>query len=45
MFHIQEKALNAGVSAALVGDYLTTLGASVEQDKAMFQRMGRGEEN
>ncbi len=45
IFHIQEKALSAGVSAALVGDYLTTLGASVEQDKAMFQRMGRGEEN
>jgi len=41
IFHIQEKALSAGVSAALVGDYLTTLGASVEQDKAMFERMGR----
>lgn len=40
--HIQEKALSAGVSAALVGDYLTTLGASIEQDKAMFQRIGRG---
>lgn len=44
IFHIQEKALSAGVSAALVGDYLTTLGASVEQDKIMFQRLGRGEE-
>lgn len=41
IFHIQEKALGAGVSAALVGDYLTTLGAGIEQDKAMFQRIGR----
>ena len=45
IFHIQEKALSAGVSAALVGDYLTTLGAGVEQDKEMFQRIGRGEES
>ena len=44
IFHIQEKALSAGVSAALVGDYLTTLGASVEQDKAMFKRLGRSGE-
>ncbi len=43
IFHIQEKALSAGVSAALVGDYLTTLGAGVEQDKAMFRRMDRAE--
>ena len=39
--HIQERALAAGVSAALVGDYLTTLGASIEQDKALFDRLGR----
>lgn len=39
--HIQEKALRAGISAALVGNYLTTLGASIEQDRAMFQRLGR----
>lgn len=38
---IQEKALAAGISAALVGDYLTTLGAGIEQDKAMFRRLGR----
>ena len=42
---IQEKALGAGVSAALVGDYLTTLGASIEQDKAMFKRLGRDTED
>lgn len=41
IFHIQEKALSAGVSAALVGDYLTTLGAGVEQDKTLFKRLGR----
>jgi biotin synthase len=38
---IQEKALNAGISAVMVGDYLTTLGANIEQDKAMFRRLGR----
>ena len=41
--HIQEKALGAGISAVLVGDYLTTLGASVKDDKAMFERLGRCE--
>ena len=45
IFHIQEKALAAGVSAALVGDYLTTLGAGVEQDKVLFKRLGRSEES
>ncbi|MBK5915423.1 biotin synthase BioB [Rhodocyclus purpureus] len=43
IFHIQEKALAAGISAALVGDYLTTLGASIEQDREMFRRLGRGD--
>lgn len=41
IFSYQEKALAAGISAALVGDYLTTLGASIEQDQAMLQRLGR----
>lgn len=37
---IQEKALLSGVSAALMGDLLTTIGASTEQDKEMFARLG-----
>ena len=41
IFSYQEKALAAGISAALVGDYLTTLGAGIEQDQAMLQRLGR----
>lgn len=41
IFSYQEKALAAGISAALVGDYLTTLGASIEQDQVMLQRLGR----
>ena len=41
IFHIQERALSAGVSATLVGDYLTTLGAGVAQDQEMFARLGR----
>jgi biotin synthase len=42
--HIQEKALSSGISAALVGDYLTTLGSNIDQDKAMFEKMGRSSE-
>ena len=38
---IQEKALAAGVSALMVGNFLTTLGANIEQDKAMTRRLGR----
>jgi biotin synthase-like enzyme len=36
----QAKALHAGVSAALVGDYLTTLGSKVKEDKEMFVAAG-----
>lgn len=32
-FQIQEKALCAGVSAALVGDYLTTLGRALNRTR------------
>ena len=38
--HIQDKALASGVSAALVGDYLTTIGTNIEQDKAIFKSAG-----
>ena len=38
--HIQQKALRSGISAALVGDYLTTIGTNISQDKVMFQEAG-----
>ncbi|MCU4173606.1 biotin synthase BioB [Carboxylicivirga sp. N1Y90] len=38
--HIQDKALKSGVSAALVGDYLTTIGTNIQQDKAIFDKAG-----
>ncbi len=38
--HIQDKALKAGVSAALVGDYLTTIGTNIVQDKETFKDAG-----
>ena len=38
--HIQDKALKAGVSAALVGDYLTTVGTDIAQDKERFNSAG-----
>lgn len=41
ILHIQEKALRLGVSAMMVGDYLTTLGADVDKDNEMLSRLGR----
>lgn len=38
--HIQNQALRTGVSAALVGDYLTTVGTNVSQDKKIFSEAG-----
>jgi len=38
--HIQERVLKAGVSAALVGDYLTTIGTNIQQDKVLFKSSG-----
>lgn len=40
ILHIQEKALLSGVSGTLMGDLLTTIGASTDEDKAMFERLG-----
>lgn len=36
----QKRALHAGVSAALVGDYLTTIGTKVNEDKVMISNAG-----
>jgi biotin synthase len=38
--HIQQKALRAGISAALVGDYLTTIGTNIAEDKVLFENAG-----
>ncbi len=38
--HIQEKALAAGINAALVGDYLTTTGTKIAEDIVMFEKAG-----
>lgn len=35
--HIQERAINGGVSAAIVGDLLTTLGIDMEKDLTMLK--------
>lgn len=37
---IQDRALLSGVSAALMGDLLTTTGADTASDKALFARLG-----
>lgn len=37
---IEEKALQSGINAALVGDLLTTLGSNVDTDKKTFTRAG-----
>lgn len=36
----QHKALKAGVNSAIVGDLLTTIGTSVEEDKDIFKAAG-----
>ncbi|MBN2165938.1 MAG: biotin synthase BioB [Marinilabiliaceae bacterium] len=40
IMHIQDKALKAGISAALVGDYLTTIGTKIDDDKELFTKVG-----
>lgn len=38
--HIQEQVLSCGVSGAIVGDLLTTIGSNIEEDFNNFSRMG-----
>ena len=37
----QELCLKAGVNGIIVGNYLTTLGQSVEEDKETFKKLGK----
>lgn len=37
--HIEEKALKCGISAALVGNLLTTVGSNISQDMQMFKKL------
>jgi len=36
----QDKALKAGINSAIVGDLLTTIGTSVDEDKVIFKKAG-----
>jgi len=38
--HFQDKALHAGINAALTGDYLTTVGSNTEEDVRDFKASG-----
>jgi biotin synthase len=38
--HMQNEVLAAGANAALVGDYLTTNGSNISQDKEAFKKAG-----
>ena len=38
--HLEERLLQCGVSALIVGDMLTTTGSDIETDKRMFIRCG-----
>ena len=38
--HFQDKALRAGISAALTGDYLTTIGSNIDEDIRDFTKAG-----
>ncbi len=40
ILHIQEKALKAGINAALVGDLLTTVGSKITDDIDCFRNAG-----
>ena len=38
--HIEERAIRAGVNAAIVGDLLTTVGSKVQEDCEKVKRLG-----
>ena len=38
--HFQDKALKAGINASIVGDMLTTLGSSIQDDINIFRKEG-----
>jgi biotin synthase len=38
--HFQDKALKAGISAALTGDYLTSTGSNIQEDINYFKQAG-----
>ena len=38
--HFQKKALHSGISAALTGDYLTTIGSNIDEDIKDFKEAG-----
>lgn len=38
--HLHDQVLHSGISAALVGDYLTTIGTNIAQDKELFSASG-----
>lgn len=40
ILHIQDKALKAGINAALVGDLLTTVGVGMKEDIEYFKKSG-----
>ena len=39
--HIQKRLMECGVSAAIVGDMLTTIGCGIDDDFSMFAELGR----
>ena len=40
ILHIQEKAMQSGISAALIGNLLTTVGPDMENDRQTIERLG-----
>ena len=37
---IQEEIMRSGVDSAIVGDMLTTIGSAIDQDMALFEKLG-----